>query len=410
MRIAFVDLEFSWPPPGGAQMDVHQTMTELRRLGHEVHLFAPATDRMWRFGSVDEDAFPLPVTQLSLGEKPFDRATAVPAFRDAVDAWRPDVVFLCFGFFLKAFLAEALSHYPIISRYYTYEMLCIRDFALHRHDTTCTKNYLDTPNVCRRCFVQFWGPGMRWDGTSAMAEEFLAAGGMDAAFHRYFADHIRSLDAIIVYNEIARERLLPYNRNVFVVPGGVRMEDFQYSPLRERVPGEKKVILLSGRADDGRKGWETLTKACDALARDRDDFEVWVTLEETADARPWARHLGWREQKDILGFYRDADICVVPSLWDEPFGMVAVEAMATGRPALVSRVGGLQHIVVDGETGFIHERKDHAQLAGHLARLLDDPALCRRMGDAGRARAEEHYAWQRVVEKHYPPIFERVLS
>ena len=82
--------------------------------------------------------------------------------------------------------------------------------------------------------------------------------------------------------------------------------------------------------------------------------------------------------------------------------------MASGRPVCASRLGGLQNIVVDGETGFLFEPGDAAGLAERLAQLLDDAELCRHMGTAGRARAEAEYDWARLIPKHYGPLLEEV--
>jgi len=83
--------------------------------------------------------------------------------------------------------------------------------------------------------------------------------------------------------------------------------------------------------------------------------------------------------------------------------------MACGRPCVVSDVGGLQEIVVPGETGYIYRRNRPKELAKHLRTLMDDPALRRRMGDAGRKRVEERYDWKQVIRRHYPSLLEEVV-
>jgi glycosyltransferase involved in cell wall biosynthesis len=108
--------------------------------------------------------------------------------------------------------------------------------------------------------------------------------------------------------------------------------------------------------------------------------------------------------------YSDADICVVPSTWEEPFGIVAVEAMAAGRPVCAARVGGLQEIVIDGESGFLFNRGDAGDLARRLGALLDDGALRSRMGTVGRARAEIEYDWANIIARHYPNLIEDLAS
>ena len=75
----------------------------------------------------------------------------------------------------------------------------------------------------------------------------------------------------------------------------------------------------------------------------------------------------------------------MPTIAQEGLSRTSVEAMASGIPVIASRIGGLPFTVNDGVTGLLFEPGDPADLARQIARLLDDPALRRRMGLAGRA-------------------------
>jgi glycosyltransferase involved in cell wall biosynthesis len=98
---------------------------------------------------------------------------------------------------------------------------------------------------------------------------------------------------------------------------------------------------------------------------------------------------------------------VVPSVWSEPMGLVAVEAMLAGRPVVASDVGGLRDLIRPGVTGLVVPPGDPSALAAALDRLLDDPDARRRMGEAGRRHARQFEAavlTPRVVE-----VFEDAL-
>lgn len=82
----------------------------------------------------------------------------------------------------------------------------------------------------------------------------------------------------------------------------------------------------------------------------------------------------------------------------EPFGRVVLEAMAARRPAVLFQGGGAADIVIDGETGVVVQDGDLDGMAAAVCRLLDDPALRRRMGEAGRRRAEQVYSADRHCE------------
>jgi glycosyltransferase involved in cell wall biosynthesis len=78
---------------------------------------------------------------------------------------------------------------------------------------------------------------------------------------------------------------------------------------------------------------------------------------------------------------------VVPSIWPEPFGQVAIEAMASGKPVVASAIGGLSDIVLDGETGLLVEPGNAEALREALRTLLLDPVKREKMGMVGRQRA-----------------------
>lgn len=100
----------------------------------------------------------------------------------------------------------------------------------------------------------------------------------------------------------------------------------------------------------------------------------------------------------LIDAFHAADAFVLSSR-HEPFGIVVLEAWCAGRAVVVSRVGGLQTLVRDGETGFFFDpdSPDAAdQLAAHLTALHRNPALRQSIGEAGRAEAAAHYDWSRI--------------
>jgi glycosyltransferase involved in cell wall biosynthesis len=103
--------------------------------------------------------------------------------------------------------------------------------------------------------------------------------------------------------------------------------------------------------------------------------------------------------KDQTAIYAPLDVCVVPSRFREPFGLVAAEAGWAGLPVVAARRGGLPEIVADGETGFLVEAEQPKQLADQLQKLIQDPALRREMGEQGHERALEHFTRERMVNE-----------
>ena len=109
------------------------------------------------------------------------------------------------------------------------------------------------------------------------------------------------------------------------------------------------------------------------------------------------RFLGAVEHDQVPALIRSADVVAcVP--WYEPFGMVALEAMACGVPVVASAVGGLVDTVVDGVTGLHVPPRQPDQVAQALRTLLDNPGLRAAMGSAGVRRARRRYGWDVIAQ------------
>ncbi len=100
--------------------------------------------------------------------------------------------------------------------------------------------------------------------------------------------------------------------------------------------------------------------------------------------------LGYRPQDEVAGLLQTADMLVLPS-FAEGVPVVLMEAMASRIPVIASQVAGVAELVSDGESGFVIPAGDLETLTERLDRLLSDPALCARMGAAGRAKVEADF-------------------
>lgn len=115
-------------------------------------------------------------------------------------------------------------------------------------------------------------------------------------------------------------------------------------------------------------------------------------------------------QADLLAHYRAADVCVLPSTHpSEAFGLVLVEALASGRPAVSTELGtGTSFVNRHGETGLVVPPGDPRALADAIGRLFADRELRVRMGEAGRARARELFSAERMI-RNVLDVYEGVL-
>jgi glycosyltransferase involved in cell wall biosynthesis len=111
---------------------------------------------------------------------------------------------------------------------------------------------------------------------------------------------------------------------------------------------------------------------------------------------------------DVLRAWKHCAIAVVPSRWPEPLGMVALEAMAAGRPVIASAVGGLPEVVQDGVTGILVPPNDSHALLTSLEKLIAEPELRTQMGQAGRHRAANYSAT--VVVPQIERVYREVVA
>jgi glycosyltransferase involved in cell wall biosynthesis len=109
---------------------------------------------------------------------------------------------------------------------------------------------------------------------------------------------------------------------------------------------------------------------------------------------------GFVPNMEVQSFYKACRLVCLPTL-HESFGLVLVEAMASGRPTVTTNAVGPREIVVDGETGFIVPMADSDALAEAIIRLLSDYELSYKMGAEGRKVAEEKYDWNKISKQFY---------
>ncbi|MEM6755644.1 MAG: glycosyltransferase family 4 protein [Planctomycetota bacterium] len=109
------------------------------------------------------------------------------------------------------------------------------------------------------------------------------------------------------------------------------------------------------------------------------------------------RRPGHVDRHRLPEFFRRAHVHVVPSRWEEPFGMTASEGMASGLATVVARSGGLPEVV--GNAGLMFDIEAVDQLADRMTTLLDEPAQRREFGQTARRRVVEHFSWSRYYDQ-----------
>lgn len=156
-------------------------------------------------------------------------------------------------------------------------------------------------------------------------------------------------------------------------------------PRLAQLPKEP-FILFFGDATEDKGAWH-LAEAYRRLENPPPLVLVGRCYIDELAERPGIHAMGAWSHELAIEALRRSMFSVAPSLWPEPFGLVALETAAAGKPIVASHIGGLRDVVVDGETGILVPADDHQQLANAMRRLIADKDLRGRLGAAAKERA-----------------------
>jgi glycosyltransferase involved in cell wall biosynthesis len=221
----------------------------------------------------------------------------------------------------------------------------------------------------------------------------------------------RACSVEVAVSEYIRRRLVERVRRARLVciTSGVDLERFRpiSESTRARTADGDLVIGCAARLVEG-KGVDDLIRALAIAPRDGMRVRVAGDGPERPALESLARELGVRDRMEFLGpvadmpaFWQSVDVAVVPShQWIESFGMVAVEAMACGKPVVAARSGALPDLVIDGRTGRLVEAGAIGEFANALAAYGRDAALRREHGAQARRRCEDEFGLDRTASQY----------
>ncbi len=207
-----------------------------------------------------------------------------------------------------------------------------------------------------------------------------------------------------------------------VIPNGVDLAEFDNAPASEietaksSWPKGEIRLLFVGRLSPA-KGIDTLLRAV-AQTPEASLLVVGPDAGARDDLMKLQRELGLQDRVTLTGAlprdevcaaFRAADISLLPSRFGENFGIAAIEAMAAGKPVVVSDCGGLPTIVKHEKNGLIFPAGAVDALRDALKRLIASEDLRRRLAQAGRKSVEANYTWQRVAQE-YLALFSAAIA
>ncbi|MEM9562307.1 MAG: glycosyltransferase [Actinomycetota bacterium] len=422
MRILFVT-DFYDPYTGGVEIHVKTVAEALAARGHEVGVATlPAGDHLpSRSDDGPVQVFPVEHTIARVGRgfakvdrpwaPPMPDPVAMAGLRRVVRRFRPDVIH-GHDWLARSVLPRVVSgSVPVVTTLHYYTRTCAKK-TLWRDGRVC-----DGPSLprCLHCAADHYGTargavvtvGLRVGAAleDRRSARHLSVSTATACGNGLGVDDNRSL---VVPNPVTSAVLADEAgggtaTGTEATEGGDRTTDLGRDLVPEAVPSGPFVAFVGDLRPE--KGIHVLLDAVGRLRRDHGcDVPLVLVGERTTDGLVQPSHtieLGPVDHEVVQAVWRRATVGVVPSLWPEPFGLVATEAMAAGCPLVASDIGGLADILgpdPDGTArGVLVAPGDAGSLAKALDELLGDPSRRRRLATAARASLDR-YAIDAVVD------------
>jgi len=227
---------------------------------------------------------------------------------------------------------------------------------------------------------------------------------------RFLKKWFERLDGRIAVSPPARDFINKHFPSTYdIIPNGIDLDYF--SPANSPLPefqDEKTNILFVGRLEN-RKGLEYLLKAYRLIKPDCPNCRLIVVGPGTRLRRKYEKNIaesglpdvvftGRVDNKELPRYYKTADIFCAPATGHESFGIVLLEAMATGKPVIASDISGYRSVIADGLDGILVPPKQEVPLAQAISSLMQNKTLRLQIGEKGRRKSLD-FGWDKVSRR-----------
>lgn len=369
MKIALVS-PYDFPYPGGVTEHICHLSQEFRQRGHEVHIIAPQS----------------PSAPTIEGETVHTVGTVVPVPANG------SVARISLSLRLSRKVKEILEREQFDVVHLHEPLLPALPVTVLRHSQTVNIGTFHA--YAQSNYAYFYG------------KQIL----------KYF---VRRLHGRIAVSPPARDFVSEYFPGSYeIIPNGIAYERFASSvaPL-ERYRDSGPNILFVGRLEK-RKGMKYLLRAMGGVWSHFPSARLIVVgggplvddYQRLAESHRLqnVEFTGFVATEELPRYYQSCDVFCAPSTGQESFGIVLLEAMASGKPIVASDIQGYRFVVNHGVEGILVPPRDEQALALALVRLLSDAEMRARLGEAGRRRAAD-FAWGKVagsVLNYYGSVLE----
>jgi glycosyltransferase involved in cell wall biosynthesis len=375
MKILIVTPYF-FPNPGGVENYTYYLSKNLIDLNNEIVIISTTERKKILEEFIDGiHIYRLPITG-KISSTPFNPFWNT-IINDIIDKEKPDIIN---GHIPVPIIADIACRIAYVKK--------IPYFLTYHNDLTSTNFYLKLFSYFYYFFIGF--------RTMKMSEKIIATS-------EYYSER--------------SPYLRRFKEKIDFVPPGVdieKIDDYQEKLSKEKPESaDMRKILFVGHLDKGsrHKGLDYLLKAIQIVKKSHDNVILFVVgagnyqsyykrIADSLNIGKSVSFLGYLNNDMLYKKYYDCDVLVLPSYNEaEGFGMVIIEANAFKKPTIGTNVGGIPYAIKDNKTGLIVEPRDPYSLADAIIRILTDPILARRLGEAGYARISEEFTWTKCAEK-----------
>jgi glycosyltransferase involved in cell wall biosynthesis len=265
-------------------------------------------------------------------------------------------------------------------------------------------------NVCEECIGKFlpW-PGV-WHACYHNSHLHSAFVALLLTTHRFFGTWSKKIDRFIALTEFAETKF---------IEGGFPEEKFFISPnFLEPDPGKKNTlgdfVLFVGRLSPEKglrvllNAWKELSTIPLKIVGDGPMLNELEKLVKLTNPKQ-VELLGKKPHQNVLELMKKARLLIFPSTWYEGFPLTIIEAYACGLPVIASRLGSMEDIVVDGETGSLFEPGNPEDLAQKVKKLWDNDEKTRAIGEVARREYEQKYTAKQKYQS-LMDIYEKTID
>lgn len=405
-KIAIIDLLFSWPAKGGAAVDLYENFSRLSQY-YDLKLFTIKVSGPFPRGINETAKLNFPFQNVEIDK--FSKNLIVKKLKEEVTNWKPKLIYFGDAWTIKPYLINAFKDkFPCITRLYAYEMVCPRNNERWKFDHECKNSIFTSPKECQSCTSSYSKivKNIRPNG-NPLIEEFEEAEVNSDKYINSLENAFKN-NTIIVYNQTYKKELTKQGiRNIHVIPGAVDREKF---PPRKDIPKNPKLkLFVSGRMTDPAKGADTVIKSGHELYKVRQNFEIVMTRPPHNSSPPWLKEIGWISQRELTQHLNSSDIFIMPSKWQEAFGMSWVEAMSVGVPVISSSVAGPKDFIKNGINGLLFEPGNHMSLLNEIKTLIQNKKLRKNFVNNGFKTVKYNLTWDQTANS-LKIIFDKKLE